>query len=438
MEKDYYSCEEVAELMGMKITTIRSYCKEGKIPCIKIGRGYHIAVEDFNGWCKGMKNIPPGTELKEYLIKLKESETKYRNLVHQSLDGIIMTDFKGTVTLANPSFCQMVGSTEEAVVGANFTKYYRAEERAQAVEDHMRRMAGAADRKPRTAQLLKKDGKNVFVEILGTPIREAGAIVGVQKIIRDITGRKRLEQELETILELVPDALMITDFKGKIYRVNQSVKNFSGYTREELLRTKQVVNMYYYPEDREKALAMLKENSEFHNFEFTARIKGDVAMPAEMSAKIVELGSEKYIESLVRDITERKRMQDELRDTTNALERFFNRLNFGASRLDQNLQVIFANKWIGENIPSISLGKVCSTPFGQTEGLCPWCPTAKSLRSGKPEKAEAKVKFADGTVHELSFQAYPVRDAQGNIRHIAETILDLAVKQERDWNVLSF
>jgi len=229
----------------------------------------------------------PRTETKKYLTKLKESEARYKNLISQSLDGILMTDFKSTLTLVNPSFCSMVGYSKEELLGTVFSRYIHPDERATTIEDHMRQMAGEIDTHPQTKRLLRKDGKTVFVEILGGPVKESGKIVGVQEIIRDTTGRRRLEQELETIIDLVPDALMITDFKGRIYQINKSVEEFSRFTREELLNMDSVINMYYYPEERAKALALLKEHGEFHNFEFTARIKG-ILMPGGI-VQIIEL-----------------------------------------------------------------------------------------------------------------------------------------------------
>jgi len=434
MAKDYYTCEEIAELMGIKTSTVRAYCKNGKIPSLKIGRSYHVSAKDFEEWCQDKKQVPADAEINKYIKKLRESEIKYKSLIDQSLDGILMTDFKSSLILVNPSFCKMLGYSEKELLGSNFTQYFHPEERAQEVEDHMRRIAGEIDNKPKTARLLKKDGKTVFAEILESPAREAGKVIGVQKIIRDITGRKRLEQELETILDLVPDALMITDFTGKIYRVNKSVEEFSGYTKEELLNMNSVINMYHYPEERLKAIETLKKKGAFHNFEFTANIKGTL-MPGEMSAKVVEIGGEKYIESLVRDITERKQLQDELQKTKDTLEQAFNAVNFGISYMDANLRVIFTNDWLKENIPAIAVGEVCHIPFNEKKEICPWCPSVKCLESGELEKARAEIDLPNGKALKFDLRAYPVKDVNGKITHITETIIDRSEKERPGWDI---
>jgi PAS domain S-box-containing protein/excisionase family DNA binding protein len=425
MEKKFYSCEEIAELMGIKISTIRTYCKEGKIPSIKIGRSYYISAKDFDEWCEEMKLVPRDIEIKRYIKKLKDSDAKHKNLIDQSLDGIVMTDFKSTLVLVNPSFCKMLDYGEEELLGTNFTQYVHPDERAQTVEDHMRRIAGEVSHEPKIARLLKRDGKTVIAEILESPTWESGKIVGVQKIVRDITARKRLEQELEIILNLLPDAFAFTDFKGKIFRAGSRVEELTGYTKEELFSMESIVNLYWYSEERQKALTLLKEKGEFHDFEFTARLKGDIQMPSEMSAKIIEIDGEKYIASLVRDVTERKRLQDDLQKTKDLLEATLNTLNFGISHLDANLRVIFTNAWLKKKVPDITVGETCHMPFGEGKELCPWCPSAKCVQSGKPEKAEATLKRADGTLLKFYLQAYPIKDDKGSVKHVVETFAHL-------------
>lgn len=407
----------------MKISTVRTYCKKGKIPSIKIGRGYRILAKDFDEWCKEKKQFPPDVEIKEHLRKVQESEAKYKSLIQQSLDGIVATDFKGTLVLVNPSFCRMLGYSENELLGTNFAKYVHPDDRAQAVEDHMRQVARETVRQPNTVRLLAKDGKTVFAEILSSKAEESGKTVGVQKFIRDITKRMRLRQELETIIDLVPDALMITDFNGKIYRVNQSVQQFSGYTTKELLSMDSVTNMYYYPEEREKALALLKEKGEFHNFEFTAQAKNKL-MPAEMSAKVAEIGGEMYIESLVRDVSERRKLQDELKTTKEILERAFNAVNFGVLLLGPDLQVVFANKWLKEKIPTITVGKHCHMPFTQGTNLCTSCPAKACIRSQEPARTSNTIKYPDGKARKLLMLAFPVKDSANKITQIVEAIID--------------
>ncbi len=437
MKKGFYSCEEIAELMGIKISTIRTYCKEGKIPSVKIGRSYRISAKDFEEWCEDSKQVPPDAKIKKYLRRLKESETKYRILTDQSLDGIVMTDFKGTLVLVNPSFCQMLDYSEEELLGTNLTQYFHPDERARAVEGHMRRTAGEVDAQPQRVRLLKKDGKTVFVEILGSPAWEGGKIIGVQKIIRDITGRKRLEQELETILELLPSAFVINDFKGKAYRANSRVLELTGYTREEILAMESLVNLYWYPEDRAESMRLLRENGEFYNREFTARLKGNRKMEVAMHAKVIKIGGETYIASLCQDNTKRKQMQKELNEARKVLETTFNALNFGILHLDTDFNVLFTNAWLKKRFPGIVAGEICRMPSVEGKELCPWCPAAKCFKSGKPEKAEATIESPDGKELRLRFAAYPVKDSKSDMKHVTETIVDLSEKQKPGWDVLS-
>ena len=67
MKKGFYTCEEIAELMSIKISTARTYCKTGKMPCVKVGRSYRVSVADFNEWLEAEKKLPPGRRLRNIL-----------------------------------------------------------------------------------------------------------------------------------------------------------------------------------------------------------------------------------------------------------------------------------------------------------------------------------------------------------------------------------
>jgi len=430
MEKSFYTCEEIARHMGIKVSTIRAYCKRGKLPSIKIGRSYHISAREFEEWCQDMKEVPRDTEIKRYLKKVKESEAKYKNFINQNLDGIVMTDFKGVIILANPSFCRMLNYREDELLGTNFTQYVHPDQRAQAVEDLMHQVAGKTSHGPKATWLLRKGGKTVYAEISESPTWDAGQIVGIQKIVRDITARRTLEQELESILELLPSALVINDLKGKVYRTNSRVEEVTGYTGEELRKMKSVNSLYWNPEQREKVISILKEKGEFYGLEITGRLKGDIKLPVEMHAKVIDIGGEQYVLSLVQDITERKKMQDDLKKAKSLLEATLNTLSFGVSHLDANLQIVFANAWLRRNIPCIAMGKNCSMPFSSEKECCPGCPSHKSLKSGKPEKADISLKSREGKSLEFRVRAYPLKDDEGNVINIVETFVDLSENQK--------
>ncbi len=436
MEKAFLSCKDIAELMGIEISTVRAYCNQGKIPCLKVGRSYRIAAKDFYEWFEEGKTLPADAGTRRYLKKLQESEQKYKNLVSQSLDGIIMTDFKGSLVLANPSFCQMLDYSDQELLGTNFAQYIHADERAQAVEHHMRCVAGEAYPQPQETRFIGKGGATVFVEILGGPIWEDNKVIGVQKMVRDITSQTRLAQELEMIIEMLPSAFVINDLKGKAYRANSRVLELTGYTREEILAMESVVNLYWYPEDRAESIRLLRENGEFYNREFTGRLKGDRKMDIAMHAKLIEIGGETYVASLCQDNTKRKQMQKELDEAKQVLERAFNALNFGVLHLSADLEILFVNAWIKEKFPR-PIGKTCHTSSSRQAKPCSYCPSSQCLKSGTPEQTETVLKGPDGTPAKFRISAYPITGDRDRIEHIVETIVNLDQRQQADWDVFN-
>ena len=312
------------------------------------------------------------------------------------------------------------------------------DERAQAVEDHMRCMAGEAYPQAREMRLMGNGEKTVFVEVLGGPLWEDNKVVGVQQIVRDITSQTRLAQELEVIIEMLPAAFVINDFKGKAYRANSRILELTGYTREEILSMKSLVNLYWHPEDREESMRLLRENGEFYNREFTARLKGDKKMEVAMHAKVIEIGGETYIASLCQDNSERKELQERLKRTTEILERTFNAVEFGIVHLDPTLRVLFANTWTKTRLPSIEPGKKCRAPFMKGNRPCTLCPAQRSIKSGKPEKEELKLDGPGGVEMRLQISAFPIRNEEGEIVQITELIKDLNHKPDRDRDIFSW
>ncbi|HMD67988.1 MAG TPA: PAS domain S-box protein, partial [Chitinivibrionales bacterium] len=159
------------------------------------------------------------------------------------------------------------------------------------------------------------------------PILEtAGGISGYVHIVSDITERKHAEEalrqsneNLSRIIKTTPDAISITRLAdGTFLQINQTFTDVTGYSPEELLGRSSLPGdaaLWTSAEDRERMVTALRTKGEVISMEMPLRIKNGTIRTSLLSARILEINGEKCILTIARDITERKRMEEALRES---------------------------------------------------------------------------------------------------------------------------
>jgi PAS domain S-box-containing protein len=130
------------------------------------------------------------TERKQAEEALRKSEARYRQLIELSQDAIYVLDDQGTFTMTNPAGCTLLGYTEQELVGLSVVNTYRAEERPAVAERLQQLKMGELLRFERVA--VRKNGTTVPIEVCLSPMTHGHC----QAVVRDITDRKRVEDEL--------------------------------------------------------------------------------------------------------------------------------------------------------------------------------------------------------------------------------------------------
>jgi PAS domain S-box-containing protein len=130
------------------------------------------------------------TKRKQAEEALRQSEARYRQLIELSQDAIYVFDNRGTFTMSNPAGCTLLGYTEQELVGLSWANTYRAEDRPDIDERLQRLRTGGQLRFERIA--VRKNGTTVPIEVCLSPMTHGH----YQAVVRDITERKRVEDEL--------------------------------------------------------------------------------------------------------------------------------------------------------------------------------------------------------------------------------------------------
>jgi PAS domain S-box-containing protein len=277
------------------------------------------------------------TERKKYEIALKHSEEKFRNLVEASVDWIWEIDSARKYTYSSPQVKIILGYEPEEIVGK--TPFDLMQPRTE--ERESRLFFTAENSGDNNTSLLSfentfvhKDGHLVILETKGIPFYEkSGAHAGYRGIARDITDYKRTQfiqgqyQFLQQLIDTTPNPVYYKDTQGFFRGCNRAFENILGRDRTDIIG-KTAGDLFTgeyadYYSDRENELL---SSSETQTYEYVLpRYDGSIRNVIVNNAVFTHPdGSIGGLVCVIVDITERKRMEDTLRESeiqlTNAME----------------------------------------------------------------------------------------------------------------------
>jgi two-component system, NtrC family, sensor kinase len=253
------------------------------------------------------------TERKEAEQALADEATRRRILVDHSRDGIVVLDENGKVYEANRRFGDMLGYSPEEVRELRVWDWDTQWPREQLLE--MVRSVDEAGDQFETYHR-RKDGTTYDVEISTN-----GAIVAGQKLVfcvcRDITERKRAQEQYELLAEHSADIIYRFNVKDERYiYVSPAVERILGYTDQEALalRPADVLTPESYEKQKHEMLKDFENGIPHRTLQLEAFHKDGHVIPVEVNAQLVndKEGQPLEIIGVVRDISERKKMQEQL------------------------------------------------------------------------------------------------------------------------------
>jgi PAS domain S-box-containing protein len=142
------------------------------------------------------------TERKRAEEALRHSEERYRNIVESIQDGYFENDLAGNLTFVNDIICKHLGYTKEELIGFNYMKY-ASEENSKELYRHFSELYRTGHPiKPFMVEYMRKDRSRMIAEISVSLIRDSeGKPIGFRGISRDVTERKREEEEKLSLQE---------------------------------------------------------------------------------------------------------------------------------------------------------------------------------------------------------------------------------------------
>jgi PAS domain S-box-containing protein len=379
------------------------------------------------------------TEQRQLDGQLRESQNYNRGLIESSVDALLTTDVLGVITDVNRQMEVLTGVPRDKLVGSPLKAYFTDPGRAEAA---VRRVLEQNRLTNYELVLESTSGVRWPVSFNATTFRGAdGALRGIFAAARDVTEQKKLEAEIResqnynrSLIEASADALVTVDPNLVITDVNEQMVKVTGYRRVELIGS-------LFPDyftDPARAAAGVRQTLQegvVTNYELALRSRSGRIVQVSANASVfrdVE-GRVKGIFASARDITEQKRLQEQLRESQT-----YNRSLIEASPdalviVDPDLVVTDVNEQLVRltGVPRDTLvGSAFKDYFTDPERASDG--VRRTLREGFLANYELALR-SKSTRHTLvSFNAAVYKDAEGKVAGIFAAARDITEQKKTE------
>jgi protein-histidine pros-kinase len=250
---------------------------------------------------------------------MKLTSSAARDILNSSNEAVIVVNTDGDIVYANSRaevlFAydegEMVGEKVESLMPEAFRRKHK---------QHRKRFAASPRARPLVSGLklkaLRKDGRVFDADIALTPV-QSGKEQLVASTVRDISADDSSEAYFRNVLESAPDAMVIIDHYGKIAVVNEQAERMFGYTREQMLG--QEIELLLPDDVHDKHISHRTAYSRDPHLrpmgigmDLRAKRKDGSSFPVEISLSPVVSASGTFVSSVIRDVSARKKLENDL------------------------------------------------------------------------------------------------------------------------------
>jgi diguanylate cyclase (GGDEF)-like protein/PAS domain S-box-containing protein len=298
------------------------------------------------------------TKHKQAEEALRQSEEQYRGILENIEEGFFEVDLAGNFTFFNPATCKLLGYSKEEMIGMNYRQYTDQNTAKDVFRTFNSVYKTGITKREFNWLIIRKDRSRRYVEASVSLKKDAaGKPVGFQGFTYDITERIQAEFEKEaalealreseekyrSILENIQEAYFEVDLKGNFTFFNDSLCRLTGWSRESLRGT----NYTHFSDQENSRIVFQAFNNVYRTGQPTQGFDWLIVrkdgtkryIEASISLKKDHSGKPVGFKGVIRDITDRKRIEQELNymATHDALTGLPNRLMFN-QLLNQAIQ----------------------------------------------------------------------------------------------------
>ncbi len=256
--------------------------------------------------------------------KFPSFEERYKTLFENSLDAIYMFDFTGKFLDANPAALRLLGYANEDISHLNFASLIDSDQLEKALYVINKMLVSDLLPELQEYRLKHKDGHYIWIETQASMIYRDGDNGVALGVARDITKRKKAEEALQKsevkyrhLVENAKDIIFTCDIEGNCSFMNHFGLDKLGYTLEEIVEKNYIdlIPAEYIEKVNNFYMNQFKENIEETYFELPMHKKDGGIIWFGQKVKLVNNDGKYLFYSISRDITERKKTEEELQES---------------------------------------------------------------------------------------------------------------------------
>jgi len=364
---------------------------------------------------------------------LEGSQIYTRSLIESNIDALMTTDPLGNITDVNQQMELLTGRRREELIGTPFKSYFTDPARA---EEGVRQVLREGKVTNYELTALNRNGESTVVSYnAATFFDRDGKLQGVFAAARDITDQKALEKQLREqqtylrgLIESSVDGLITVDPAGTITDVNDRMCQMAGYTRAELVGTP----FADYFTDADRARAGVRQTLEAgivteYALTLVSRTRRHLQVSFNASVFSDAAGTVRGIFASARDITDRVRLEDQLREQQTYLRGLIESSVDGLVTVDPDGFITDVNERMCR-MSGYERSELIGSPFKRyfTDPERADSGVKQTLVAGVVTNYDLVLRGKSGRKATVSFNASIFRGTDGNVQGIFASARDVS------------
>lgn len=281
---------------------------------------------------------------------MKNFIDRFEQAFYYSPIGMALVSLNGNWLKVNPALSKITGYTEKELLSNNFQNITHPDDLGGDVNQVRELVVGKKEYYEMEKRYIHKNGSIVWILLSVSIVREGNQSLYLIAQVQDITNRKQLERNLteseerfRTLLTYTPDPILVHDGDIIMY-ANESAANLVGTTVDKMVGDS--YQKFIDPIKRDKAIGFTQEimvhNKPFIDFDIIVQSENGQRIDAVLSAIPITFSGKRAVLVSLRDITERKRMVQALKDSEGRFRRLVENSPLGIL-VHQNGLISYAN-----------------------------------------------------------------------------------------------
>lgn len=291
------------------------------------------------------------TERKRMEQALKESEGQYRELVEEAGLGILIDDHEGNFTYCNTNFADIFGYTVIEIMKKSIPSLVHPDDVERVMTFHRDRIQDQQVPSRYDFKGIRQDGALLYLEVYSVPVKEKGAITGTRSYIWNVTERKQVEEALREseekyreLVENIDEVIYTVTREGVIDYISPTVERCIEYPPFEVIgrHFSEFVYEEDLPELSEAFQSILSGIPAASEYRLLSK-SGEIHWMHSSGKPMLSDGRIVGLHGVLADITERKLVEQALRESEERFRRIFDNALIGIYRTTPDGQIDMAN-----------------------------------------------------------------------------------------------